>query len=112
MQCKCCNQLWRLSSALGLCVSYSEVSGLASSSKPCIFICTSIKKQLKITKVSRDGSAKKYTNKGSYGRDKVQPYNLFSSNRVSMKKNVHVGMHLVPTIATLVCILFGTTIPT
>ena len=43
-------------------------------------------KQLKITIVSRDGSAKKYTNKGSYGRDKVHPYNLFSSNRVSMKK--------------------------
>ena len=55
--------------------------------------------------VSRDGSAKKYTNKGSYGRDKVHPYTLFSSNRVSMKKNVAIGMHLVPTIATLVCII-------
>ena len=46
-------------------------------------------KQLKITRVSRDGGAKKYTNKGS--RENVRqgsPYSLLSSNCVSMKNVV------------------------
>ena len=46
-----------------------------------------------IAKVSRDGSAKKYTHKGSRGNNRQgAPHTLFSSNRVSMK---NIGMHLV-----------------
>ena len=43
-------------------------------------------KYIKITKVNRDGGAKKYTNKG--GRENVRqgsPYSSLSSNCVSMK---------------------------
>ena len=41
--------------------------------------------------MSRDSSAKKYTNKGGSLRENSgqgAPYSLFSSNGVSMKKNV------------------------
>ena len=41
-------------------------------------------------KVSRDGGAKKYTNKGSStcmeNTDKRRPHTVFSSNRVSVEK--------------------------
>ena len=43
--------------------------------------------------VSRDGRVKLYKNKNSRDNDKIHPYISFSSNRVSLKKNV--WMHLV-----------------
>ena len=48
----------------------------------------------KIEEVSRDGRIKKYMNKICRDDDKqIEPYILFSSNRVSMKEYDFVGMH-------------------
>ena len=67
---------------------------------------------LKIARLRRDGRIKMYTNKN--GRDninKMHPYTVFSSNRVSTKNCV--GMHLVCIIPTIViCVCLDPTIPT
>ena len=58
-----------------------------------IKVPTSIKKQLKIARLSRDGRIKSTQTRMVGIIDKMHSYNVFSSNRVSMKNCV--GMQLV-----------------
>ena len=68
------------------------------------------KNQLKMTKASRDGGAKKYTNKGS--RENVWQGSPYSSNCVSMKNVVRDEPCHTFSLLPLFVYFFCTAIPT